>query len=1252
MDYEPSYKILELNPFDDKNTILYKYVYAYELPKSFFTLINGQVYSIHDLLKHHYDQEFTPIDSLMIFYEYAINLDYNYKAWIIKRHHKRVNTDQLTAYNMNDILEWYTATYGKNKILENYFKEFNGDVIYYDGKIEELFKIFNKKADLKILDSLLTQEDYQFLIYEKQITPDQDLLALLNQFKYKYVLLKNIKYDSKSFMTSYHEWIIETHRQYLRDLNVATILHDLHLLLVSDTRLLTSTKTFDHLVKIYNPILLNRKNIPVDSYDGLDLFNEAKLSLQTPFLIYKDSKGKQYYKVYGNDIINLDHPEQNNSIYYYMIKSGKRYDIIYNLNDNQLQLSYTHYKNVPTDITIFPTLDIGNVVDYNMEGYFNIWDVEMDEETLLSTILNNELINKVLFVDDHGKYIYKKSISLKYIPLNTTTVINIDLTQLFFNDDKVVDIPDGKLKLLKRNRKYVPYIQVKFKNVYHDLSFTSFITAIVNPHQIVYKSTKGPSGKINNLNQLLLNLDYKKEKDLDENLKRLKDLAPDAFIEGYANFCDIKKRPLPIDEGEIENFISTKIKEYKLKGNAAIEYTKHAVLTFPIYGSEDQLNLVCDHPDDRYPYLKSTLASKKLGNLDKELYPELPCCKKILPKTTKLTKKEATHITGPSIISTPGSTGEIDTQIKYLLQNYNNDDNHFIRLGVVEPINNTYSFIHCLCLATDDPQYINTKNKSQYVQTVLENLKSINMAITKQELYDLTLEEILTSLNNGDFFDPSLYYRLLEEYFNVNIYVFGLIDTNGSLIIPRFKSFYTRSYKEKQAVLIYRHENQCELIINVLSDTHKMLIFPPNMSKYCHTFLQNVVHTSTISKKDKINVYDNLYYHANHLEFIPNIVGQYIDEDGKMRALTISVDDELMSIFTLPSQPENLPIDMSIYQANMNHVLSVMTQKPTAISVSNNLITGLWFRIYDVEYGEYIPVLPTENTLHIKIGPNNELTKSNIEPKVEQKVGQYAFTKKILNRVLQIIQWLFLLAIYKYDIVNNVEEFFDEYVTIGDLNSHSYDDLIDIPRRLPQYEKFNHYFQYVSEYSPALINKGPKLVMYNEDFYDKVKLYLTSFNLSDNDVPILIRDYYQYLTDFKEFPNTLIFLNNETLNAWQQNHTTIYHQIIPLQPGTTQYTIYPYIYKTNYGKMFIIQNTFNNTLETALSICDYWDNVHINIGPNGNIKGIDFKDVNIYKLNDLQQLELVSVGSKYHVLDYNYRSGRVGHGQYAAMLPL
>ncbi len=1185
------YKI-ELSPYDDKNTILYQYVYQYKLPKSFFTFKRGQVYNIYN---SKYD--FNALDSLMVYYENLVKIDLNYKQWIIDGHRKKIKPD-LTEYDVEEILNWYNETYKPDSNINNYFKNYK--TIYYQGDITELFKIYNRKKDIKIFDLILTQQDYDFSTYELEITPDQDLLSELNQYKQKFKSLRNIRYDSNSFMNEYTQWVIDTNKSYMNDLKIATTIHDIQSLL-KPSKLSISPKTYDFLTKIYNPYFIDR-NAEIDIYDGIDLFNDAVLSPISPYLIYKDVT-KQYYKIYDDYYINPKIYENTNvNFIYYPLILNKTYDVIYNLNDNTLQISYTHYKNTPQENIIFPSLTLGDIVDYNMEGHFNIWDIELDEKEFLNFITNNNLINQILFVNER-KFTYKKSISLKYIPLNSNTVINIDLTQLFYIDDRVVDDLYGKLKLTKKKREYIPYIQVKFKNIYDEASFTNFITSLISQYKATSKSALA-------FNLLLFNIEDKKERDIDENLRKLKNIAPDVFVEGYANFCDVKKRPKPIDKEEIEDYINNKIKEFGFKGEKAKEFRKNAVLKFPI--NNEEIYLVCDHADDPYPYLKATMKSKKLTTLNKEEYEELPCCKKIVPKTVKTTKKEPTHITSTSIIFNVGSTGELPADLKYLLQNYNINKNNFLRLGVVSI--NPYSFIHCLCYATDDTGYINTKNKNEYVLTVLEKLKNMNMALVKQELYDVDDINL-----NVDFFDPDLYYRLLEEYFTVNIYVF-----NKTLIVPRYKSFHTRPYRERPTVLIYKNENQCELIYNQLTETNRVLIFNDDMGKYCHNILKNVLHTYTFVNNNKINVFDNLYYHANHLEFIPNIVSQYIDEEGKTRAFHIKVKNQLMTIMTLPCQPENLPIDLNIYRVNIDTVLNIMSQNYTAITKSD-LATGLWYQIYDVEYGEYIPIIPTN--IDGKIGPNCELDEYK-----STKTSNYYDTKKTLNKLLQIIQWLFLVVLYKYNI-DTVDEFFDQFISIG---KQTYE--INMPRRLPVYDHIDDYFDYVSKYTSLLRNNQ---IIIDEDLHDKLKLYLYQFNLNDNDIPIFIRNYYMYVEDFNKQPNTSIFLNDETFKAWQENYKNIYYEILP-------YTIYPYIYKTNYGKMFLIQNV-DYDLDKALAVCDFWDKHQINIGYKGDIYDANLNNVNIYKVNDLNQLELVQLG-KYHVLDYNYRPEKIG--KYAAMLPL
>jgi len=1222
-----------INDLDDKNTIIYKYIDYYQKPFQFFTLKHNKVYSIYDLFKDfkYYDVYFQHFDILMNYYEYilidnkiVIDEKLNvYKQWIINNNHKKLiikKIDDIEEYDVKDLLKWYKKEY---KINYDELREFlkNDNIVYYTENISDIFKNFAKKGDIKILNELLTENDYNQIKFQSLITPDENLLIILNHYKEKYPELQHIKYDRKYFMNEYHEWIINTNNKLLENLKIYNIINNIQKLLITKQNIKNSPIKWEKLEKIYNPYIKNRRYIPIDIHDGLDIFNDAKLSSIAPFLIYNDYNQHLYYKVHESLTQSIDNIEvEQDNIYYQIIKNNPIYEIFYNLQNNELKINYINVNSIGDDYDIINILELDKVVDYNMDGTFYLWDLEYDEQNLLNYILCQDNINKILFVDDKLKNLTKKTIHLKYIPylFNNTNTINIQITQLFLNEDKVVEIMENdaidKIKLQLKKRTNIPYIEIKVKNLYDSKSFLLMIKSLLSLFSLK---------KSNDFNALLSTLEFKKEKDVDENLKKLKNMAPDAFIEGYANFCDIKKRPTPIEETDIKAYIKNKSKEFKFKPGELEKFKTHAVLDFKL-ANDDTIHLVCDHPEDKYPYLKSTLKAKKMNNLDK-FYEELPCCKTLPPKLEKIVKKE-THINSFNIITYPGTTGELKPDVKYFLQYYDKKvDNNFIRLGV---INDNLSLLHCLCLSMNDKKYIETNDKTNYIKNLLKTIgKNINFGLLKQELYDLSIEEIEESFLNltDEFLDPNLYYRAFEEYYNINIYVF---NPDTIMELPRFNMFHSRPVRDyRNTVLIYKQNNHCELIIN-----HNEKQFDQKMSIYCHSFLQKILNTITITQEHN---YNNMYSYADHLTFFTfkGKISQYIDNQGKLRALTFELKNEKLTLITIPSQPENLPIHQTIEYCSLETALNTIAN-PTAVSINNNNINGVWFNIYDIKEGEFIPTKNTKNTLNLPVKPFPQLLNEN------NNISNYYNLKKILSFVIQIIQWIYLLSI-EYNIISTLDEFIKTLLVVKNSSYLIYNQILSLDRRLPIYENFDDYMDFIENKCPNMIYKN-KIILYNQEFYEQIKHYLEFYTMTYQKIPKIISGYYTNVNDFTNY-NSIVFLNKENLKAWQYDTTEI-----KIQNSILTYNPYPFLYQ-HLNQIYIVQYVKNETLEEAMVLCDVWLKEKQNLGfDNTNIYAID-KNPNIYKLTDTGQIELIQKGNiNYSIINYDYKPDKVG--KYASML--
>lgn len=1268
---------IDINILDDKYTILYKYVYKYKYPKQFFVHIDNKINVIYDYFNNmtSLDKYFNHIDLLMIYYESFFDSKQlnDYKKWLLnvnnqgkyRKFYKSIisNTGNLQEYDKNQIIEFYVKSYGYDKKIKDYFENIE-NIVYYENDNDDIYnilQIYSKTKDTAIFDEIFTSDDYDQVTYEINVLSNIDIVKNVNIFKNKFEDLDYIKYDTKTLVDAYKEWIININQTFLKDLNQYYVIDNNQNLIDNNeyTILKHSPLILDQYIKTFKPYIPDRK-LPIDIYDGIDMFNISIVSKNVPYIIYKDNYGLQIYKVYEGVKNNLDDvikKDFDNNVLYFNIYLNEQiqYEILYKLNENNMYIKFYNFKNlnvyknietvIPNIKIITAEYDI-NIIeqsfknyDYDIDGNFNIWDIELNEAILYNIILTNAIINKSFYINYSFKYLNKKYIHLIYIPLMSNTEIHIELTQMYYNNDKVVQYIDDdeykSLQLKKKKSKLIPFINVNFKNVYNYDGFVSIIK------MLLYKAKNIKMLDLQfglNINTLIYESDIK-EHTIDENLKLLKDYAPDVFVEGYANFCD--KRPKPIEDKDIPIYLKNKIKEYNLDKTEIQKFKDNAVMKFNI--KNNTVNLVCDHETDKFPYMKSTTKETKMKKLDKEIYDTLPCCKKLPEKKIKTVKTES-HITSFNIINNPGGTGEIDTTIKNILNNYNKNNNNIMRMGVVIDKN---SLLHCLCIAMNDMNYINNKNKTEYINTLIYNIASkTNFAVTRQEFYDTNnIEDIKIAFLNNNFLDPSLYYRVFEEYYNINIYVF---DPNNILTIPRFNIFHSRPARaNRNTVLIYKNHDQyntyqCELIFNKLDN--KIIIFDKDMTLFCHNFLYYIMNTLTFSINNKtIMTYSNLYYLSDYLSFMTNsdlnTMTQYIDDNGKLRGLNMVIGNNTMTMLTIPSQPENLNINNTIYYIDIETALKVFEPaQPSNIVKHDNIIVGLWYKIYDIEHGIYIPVKSNLDNLNsIKEGPINTLiTTFN---KKDYIPGNYALTKKVLHFLTQVIVWLYYIALYKFNMSITVDEFFSSYIEENiNINDSLYYNIINIDRRYPIYNSYENYINYISNYIPTNNNK---IILYGSILYKGIKHILTISSFNYIEIPIIINNYYKHVQDYTQQKNTLIFLNNQNLSTWineYSTHVIIYKKLFDISRQN------PYIYNDLNGNIYIVQNVSDNQYIKALYVSYYWKKYRINLGYNVIIDENISINPNIYKSlliskydKTLSHIELVHQGdSNYKLLDYDY----------------
>lgn len=957
-----------------------------------------------------------------------------------------------------------------------------------------------------------------------------------------------------------------------------------------------------------------------------------------------------------------------------------------------------------------PNLTFGEGKEAKVRGEFNMWNISINETPFLHMILVEPLMNVYLYVEENIKpFALKKRLDVHYRSIFTdmsegktgtdqayianSASVSITLTQKVTTETEIIDIVDpitGQITQIALTAS-IPYVHVNISQSDSRHTVNEFIPIFrllmkyfLNHQQEYMVPYQIFLPELDALEPLLDQRKYKTiqteggpkktgTRKLGSKIAHLRERAPELITLGFARKCQAPLQPIIVNANEIEAWKQQRI---------GPSQEERQVMPFP--KDNPRWFFVC--PDDNNPYPKVKL-NTDLSN--REEYPYIPCCggkdqmtpgvkskyrnyveNKPIPK--KIGAKAEGKITTEKILE-PGKIAFLPRAVETILKQYSEDVVDMVRYGIVYSTN---SLIHCVCTAIDDPNYINLSSDDQkeaYVTRIRQYmLGTIRPSLLKQEFYDYTDDEIMNMFrDNSNFFDPALFYRAIEETFNVNIYIFSPPpDKNnlGIMDIPRFKIFHAHALRlHRPTILIMKTKGsesdsleypQCELIVDYDIDNLQITkLFGPEMTEICHGTLQETLKTVTWSvlPNNTFEVHSNMYYYIDHLSlFQLPAISQFIDDNGKMRALTLNVGNgRSLTVAVIPSQPENLPVTTEIVRIDQQIARGIFGE-PTGITRDfNNNINGLWYQIMDITYGEYIPIIPVSTIPEInnlQVGPPNPIVSTGIS--VTSRLSKL---RRTLNIITQLVKWLYELARSKQTI--NPDTFAQRFMVADETpvqDSSNYYNLINIPRRLPVVETIEEAIRILQPLTPTLFNQG-HIVMYNHTFASKIikmlqdydNLYpiveaitfniqsrvnqLCSVNttqavtelrnigiqlkipnphsLSKTDLCNAIRlrykdsidNYYETDDDFINIPNSKIFLNERDLTAWimslksSQNYSKYFNIKKKIEIGMG-FLKDPFIYQDTNDKIYIVQNVAGGTKAKTLATAYTWSNSHVNLG--------------------------------------------------------
>jgi DNA-binding protein H-NS len=763
----------------------------------------------------------------------------------------------------------------------------------------------------------------------------------------------------------------------------------------------------------------------------------------------------------------------------------------------------------------------------------------------------------------------------------------------------------------------------------------------------------------------------------DSKKRNMKLRAPDLIGNGYARQCQCKVQPIIIDESEVEDWVNRTF----VDTDGIRKYRQ--IMPFPPPNPENPNEtskwlFVC--PDDNAP---RGSVKENPGASNSNIYPYVPCC----GKTDELSNPNSKYYkfyeakANPSMLAQPKSTtkagyrqttmkrlipgrgAHIPPSLSRLLRSHtpNNELEDFARIGAPATTN---SLIHCISLARHDQEYIQMQSYEekeiycQNIRTLIAEL--IHPYIYKQELYDISIKEIKNRLlDNKIFLDPYLYYRGVEEFFDINLFVFnpkgalhslpGMSDAdmkvNPVLELPRSKLTHIRPRRNRPNIIILKHSGaegdaipfpQCELIIsrgrmingvkpleeeeedNVTNTTIGYGANPIVTNEATYIFGNEVgeilfetvyessrtLITSIVDipgERSEVQTRDSPL-NQPEWEYIfqkYRLVGQQIDAYGKLRMIAIlnPRTKTPMCICIPPSQPLNLPIIDHLNLSPYDDVISIMG--PPVYTHKS----GLWYSVIDYLAAVFVPTV-VDTQLHPPT-PGCPPPPTNLNYGIDSNpINLYRKVERLANVFMQLMTWCWRLS--RLDVIS----WMDKYVIVDSNVSEEPRNPIGLRRKLPIVNSCEEAISAMAIIWPSYFTKD-KIRMYAK-LAIKIKKYLINIQRITVGLPYdnpkvkpieYLSKMYTREDDFISQSKSVVLIGNDHLNAWKEQQLQKHGLAGLITPIYHKLNISyatktePYLYQSNQTqKVYIVQSVRGGSRYAALNLCLQWYHNRINTG--------------------------------------------------------
>lgn len=1052
--------------------------------------------------------------------------------------------------------------------------------------------------------------------------------------------------------------------------------------------------------------------------------------------------------------------EENGSEVFYHAPKNSFSRVEYSLSSNTLLINtpLQSEENLGTLATrrvqrALPMLSLGSGMESKLGGWFDLFflpraagdkAIRLEEVSFINTLINDELMPYYFYTEERTKpYALKKNIDINYRSLfeeervgsggeaTSGAIVSMKLKQrrADVNETHTILLDNQKIaRILPRNTYYLHVKISKAANrkvleefinlfrllmVYHELSQLGVNIEEEEDGQFV--KVEGGTSVYDNYKSFIPELDelytpvaiakkvVKKGEAVPSKNDQLHETAPNLWPKGAGRHCLCPNQPIIIDKEDIEEWENY---TFSVKGIP----TKRTIRQYP---EGDGWYFVC--PGNKNPHMNF-----KFNKWFDNGYKYLPCCSK-KPLAPGKYPKEKVGAKAENIIITqkflqPGGWATLPKHVSSALKSYipGATGISILRQGVTRSVN---SFLHSVCTALGDDDAYSSIDEEQDKEAYVIKLRraianNTRPELLKQELYDYPDRSISNLLADVSiFFDPLIFYRAVEEYFDINIYIFSTSredereeKSDGRMLIPRYTKFHAHSqHIDRKTVLIFRNMGsesdllpypQCELIIDHTEERKGEVeittIFGRDMAELCHNVMIDTLGTITWDDVHRTN--PDLYSFIDYNSLIDYAgVEQHLDGDGRMRGLNFDLKSGAkltrVTMFFPPSQPTNLPMSKTVYYPPADLIMNVWGKAQSASSTSRNPlkveeIIGIWFPVYSLQEGVFFPVASIVvsssavassavassaiTTLATKpIGPPSPVPSVRKES-ITQRVRRL---ERTLTLLMQLVEWLYLVHCRNGVDLDGFYLSYFAYDRSPVEDSADYYDFSLLPRRLPEIDSVAQGISIMSQYAPTLFNHG-KLAMYSASFAAKVlktlkgNLTLTRLillRLKHNERPdkgiTQLRGYYLYEEDFRQQQDVIVFIGSGNLHRWIRStvyydfrHSfRVYDYILPETFKNGERVKQPYVYYNN-GTYYLIQNVVTGSREAAAAVVKVW--VELGYNPGYDVEALQLQELPIMKVYIASGDELLvetdlSRGLNTFIELLHYKNGR-----YAAMIKL